>query len=746
MSHQPVRKDTGHKDLGALLWPGSIALVGVSPEVDTIRGRMLESVLHCEFDGPLYLVSRSHASIGDLPCYKSVDALPGPVDLAVLTIPANFVNETMQACADKRVRAVVIISSGFAEEPGGEGLTRQQQLRRIADEHDMVLIGPNAEGFLNSFMPLIATFSPVLRKFAEPLLPTDVKADAIAVTSQSGGIGFAFFDRGRPRQLPFGYLVSMGNEAGEESLQMMDHMLDDARIGVGLMFLEGFKTPASFEAVAAKAMAAGKPLVIAKMGRSAEGAAAAAAHTSSMAGEFASYEAMMAHMGVASSDDLDDTLDIAAAFAFYRRRLPRGPRVAVLTPSGGAGIWLTDACVGAGLQVPELDAPTRKEFDELLPSYGSSRNPVDLTAQFIINRSYAQGIEMALRSHNIDMVLVASSLGRVSSVEHDYERLVAVAAASGKPVMFWSYTRPHRDCVALLARAGIPCFTSVTGIARAARALVDYQLARTRVLARTALTAPSASTMNIKQSLPFKPDRNTLCEYELAPLLDSYGVHTSGALANDEQAAVDLARGISAPVALKVQSAQILHKSDAGVLRLGLDDEAGVRDAYRAIIHNAHQHLNTEAGVDTHAIDPATDDPIDDVLDGVLVQAMAAPGVEMILGVNRDPGFGLMMLVGAGGVLVELMNDSVLAPLPATADDAHHMLDQLASRRLLDGLRGAPPADVDALVALMLRIADFARDHAAQIGALDLNPVIVHARGQGVSVVDALLLGPTETG
>ena len=730
--------DASQKSFDALLWPTSIALVGVSANVDIIRGRMLEAVLHSQFQGPLYLVSRSQLSIGELPCYESIDALPGPIDLAILTIPASFVNDAMLACAAKGVRAVIIISSGFAEEQGGEGLARQQQLQHIADQHNMVLIGPNAEGFLNSFMPLIATFSPVVRNYAEPLIPPLAKADAIAVTSQSGGIGFAFFDRGRPRHLPFGYVMSMGNEASEESLQVMDHMLDDARIGVGLMFLEGFKTPALFAAVASKAMTLAKPLVIAKMGRSVEGAAAAAAHTSSMAGEFASYEAMMAHMGVASSDDLDDTLDIAAAFAFYRKRMPRGPRVAILTPSGGAGIWLTDACIGAGLAVPELDAATREDFDALLPSYGSSHNPVDLTAQFMINSSYARGIEIAMRSSNIDMVLVASSLGRLSSVEHDYEHLCTVAAASDKPVMFWSYTRPHADCVELLAGAGIPCFTSVTGIARAARALVDYQQARTRFMARAALTAPlttmAATTVTDQRILPFKPGREVLCEYELTPLLNDYGVRMNGAIAHDEQTAVELAKGFAGPVALKVQSPQILHKSDAQVLRLGLADEASVREAYQAVIHNAQQHLLStgSAGV--------IDDAVDGAVDGVLVQPMAAAGVEMIVGVNRDPGFGLMMLVGAGGILVELMQDSVLAPLPASADDARHMLDQLASRRLLDGLRGAPPADVDALIALMLAIADFARDHAAQIDTLDLNPVIVHAHGQGVSVVDALLL------
>jgi len=703
--------------LEALLDPRSIVLVGVSPDAERIRGRMLESILDGGFTGPLHLVSRSHAAIRGLPCIKSPDELPEGVDLAIVSVPNEYVCDAMESCGRRGVRAAVIISSGFAEESSAEGKAREERLRGIVARHEMTVLGPNAEGHLNAFAPLAATFSPVLRALDGPVLPRDVLADAIAVTSQSGGIGFSFLSRGNPRRLPFGYIVSMGNEAGCDSLQVMDHVLDDTRVGVGLMFVEGLRKPARLVDVARKAMALGKPLVMAKMGRSEPAAAAAEAHTSSLAGTWRAHRAMFDHLGIAVAEDLDETLDLAAGFAFHRNRLPAGRRVAVITPSGGAGIWLTDACVAAGLEVPVLDAPTRAEFDALLPPYGSSRNPVDVTAQFIFNRGYASAIEIAARSPAVDAIMVASSLTRASAVEHEYEQLVQVVSASPKPVMYWSYTTPHPECIALLAAAGIPCYSSLRGAARAMRALADYRTDRERVLAADTPAPPPAPSL----PWPFAADRTVVCEYELAPLLGAYGAACGGALATSADAAVRHAIEADAPVALKVQSPDLPHKSDAGALALNVAGEILVHEAYERVLAAARAHA------------PAAD------VHGVLVQRMAPPGVEMILGLDRDPAFGLMMLVGAGGVLVELTGDSVLAPPPRSRAEALRMLERLAARRLLAGVRGAPPADVDALVALMLGLARLAADHGERIQALDLNPVIVHPAGQGLSVVDALL-------
>jgi acyl-CoA synthetase (NDP forming) len=704
--------------LQALLSPRSIVLVGVSPDAERIRGRMLESILASGFDGPLHLVSRSHRRIRGLPCIGSPEELPPGVDLAIIAVPNAYVCDAMEACAGRGVRAAVIISSGFAEEGSDAGRAREQRLRGIITRHGMQVLGPNGEGYLNAFAGLAATFSPVIRSLAAMGLPHNVRADAVAITSQSGGIGFAFLDRGQPRRLPFGYVVSMGNEAGCESLDVMDHLLDDARVGVGLMFVEGLRTPAKLAPMARKAMALGKPLVVAKMGRSEPAAAAAAAHTSSLAGTWRAHRAMFDHLGMAVAQDLDEALDLAAAFAFHRHRLPAGRRVAVITPSGGAGIWLTEACAAAGLEVPALDADTRAAFDALLPPYGSSRNPVDVTAQFIFSRGYASAIEIAARSPAVDAIMVASSLTRSSAVEHEYEQLVAAVQGCDKPVTFWSYTLPHPDCVALLAAAGIPCYTGLTGAARGMAALADYRAARERAAtARATVPAQAAPAA----AWPFPADRGVLCEHELSALLAAYGVTCRGALATSPDAAVHHAAAARGPVAVKVQSPDLPHKSDAGALALDVSGEAAVREAFARVLAAARNHA---PDADVH---------------GVLVQPMAPPGVEMILGLDRDPGFGLLMLVGAGGVLVELTGDSVLAPPPASREEALHMLDALHTRRLLAGVRGAPAADVDALVALMLGIARLAADHGEWIQALDLNPVIVHPAGQGVSVVDALL-------
>ena len=342
-----------------------------------------------------------------------------------------------------------------------------------------------------------------------------------------------------------------------------------------------------------------------------------------------------------------------------------------------------------------------------------------MTAQFILNRGYAEGIEIVAADAGIDAVLVASSLTRISAVEHEYDRLRAVAASIDKPVVFWSYTRPHPQCVDLLARAGIPLFSSLRGAARAMAGLARYAAARARHVERSDATQPRAPRSAATNDGWDRP--GILTEHRVAALFARYDIALAGALASDREQAVALAREARQPVALKVQSAAIPHKSDAGAICLDVSGDAGVAAAYDR--------------VRSAALAFAPDAPID----GVWVQPMAAPGIEMILGIHREPGFGPMMLIGIGGVLVEVLDDSVLAPLPLDARDAEDMLNRLRGRRLLDGVRGAPPSDVPALVALMLRVADVVRDHAPSIDALDLNPVIVHARGEGVTVGDALL-------
>ena len=734
-------------DLDALFRPGSIALVGVSPDNTIIRGRIVEAVTLHGFDGPLYAVSRSHEQVAGIPCHPSVEALPGPVDLAIVTIPAQHVADTLRSCGEIGAKAAIVISSGFGEEPGEAGAARQREVAEIAGEFGMAVLGPNAEGFLNGHLPLAATFSPAVVHVENGLRPEASRARGIAVVSQSGGIGFSFFHRGRPKALNFSFVVSTGNEAGLDAMDVAGYLVEDDGTAVVLAFLEGVRAPQKLLDVAARAAELRKPLVFAKVGRSEAAAAAAASHTASLAGTARTYDAVFRRCGILSGEDQEHMVDVGAAFAFFADRLPKGTRVGVLTPSGGAGAWLADVCEHHGLTVPRLDAETRAGIDRMLPAYGASRNPVDVTAQVIFTVGYAPPLEVLVRAPGIDAVLVAGSLSHARYIERDFDNLVRIGRSVDKPVIFCGYTRADTHAVELLARAGFPCTTSMANAAKAIRAMNEYREflerfdggppARVRAdesLVRALLGAAARTGTGAAAGLGtaalggtdsatavHAESRAVLCEHDAKELLAAHGVGgiPAGALALDAADAARIAVELGGPVAMKVQSSELPHKSESKGIALGVEGEAAVRGSFRRIMENARANAPSA------------------VIRGVRVERMAGPGVEMIVGVSRDPDFGPMVGIGLGGVLVELLDDLVLSPTPVDAIEAGEMLRRLRGRRILDGVRGAPPADVDALVALLVAVSEFAAAAGGALEALDLNPVIVHRRGAGVSVVDA---------
>ncbi len=710
-------------DLDALLWPRSIALVGASPDTSIIRGRVLAAVRQYGFAGPIFPVSRTHAEIDGLACYPSVADLPAPADLAIITIPSAFVAEALEACGEKGVRAAVIISSGFAEEASEDGRARQREIGAIAAKYGMAVCGPNAEGFLNTLMPLSATFSPAVTHLDCTLLPGHARGGGIGVVSQSGGVGFAFYDRGRPKELRFTYVVSMGNEAGLDSLDMVEYLVGDAATQVVLVFLEGFRAPRRFPAVARAAARARKPLIVAKMGRSEAAARAAASHTASLAGSFRSYEAMFLHHGVVLADEIDQMVDIAAGFAYFGDRLPRGTRVGVLAASGGAAVWLSEACAAEDLEVPALDAATRAKIDAMIPAYGTSRNPVDITAQGVFNLGYAGALALIAASPMVDAIVVSCSLVHPEIIEAEAESLRRLGRSIDKPVFFIAYTRASPRAVALLAEAGFPCTTSMPNGARAIAAMAAYGAFLERFAAEDDEDAVPEPAQTAAGDARLDAAGPVLPEYEAISLLAACGVPVStGALAHDAGAAVAAAARYDGPVALKVQSPGIPHKTEAGAVALGLATPAAVEEAFGAVVANAR------------AFDRQAD------IRGVLVQPMAAPGVEMIVGIHHDDDFGPMLMVGLGGILVEVLDYVAFAPVPVSRPQAAVLLGRLRGAKLLGGVRGAPPADMGALLDLLVALSRFAAAHGERLATVDLNPVIVHARGEGLTVVDALIV------
>ncbi len=711
-------------DIGKLLWPKSVAVVGASSDTSGLRGRILEVIRSHPFAGQIYPVSRSAAEVQGLKAYPSVTALPQPVDLAILIVPAEYVPAEIERCGRAGVKAAVILSSGFAEELGETGARLQHEIAATAQRYDMAVSGPNTEGFANIAAALCATFSPAMDKNAGPLKPVrGLGRGQVSVVAQSGGLGFAFFDRACSRNLNFRYIVTTGNEAVLETSDFVDYMLDEGNTDVFLLLLEAVKTPGKFVRMAEKALKAGKPLIVRKIGQSGAGSRAVASHTAALAGSQAAYRAIFDRYGLIEGGDFDEMIDMAAGFLACGDRMPAGNRIGICTSSGGGGVWMADACAAAGLDVPVLDSQTRAAIDVHLPSYGTSQNPVDSTAQGVHKVGYAEFARLVAQSPLIDAVIVVVTARRSAFLESDLPKLKDLARESTKPVFMWTYTLPSERSIEILNEAGYPLFTGAQSCARAMRAMVDYRATREHLLRPIDVPTPHGP-VRAKVRAMLAESGSVLCEYRARPLLSAYGIgiEDAGRLVHSSDEAVAAAQAIGRAVALKVQSADIPHKTEAGAVALSVAGADIVRAAYDRVLAAAKRYAAAAR------------------IDGVLVQPMAPPGREVLLGVSRDPTWGLLLMVGLGGVLVEVLADVALTPVPLDHAGARALIGRLKGAQVFESHRSLPPADTEALADLMVRLSQFAADHADDIAAIDLNPVIVHTRGDGVSVVDAVIV------
>ena len=364
-------------DISKLLSAKSVAVVGASPDNKRLRGILFEVLCRGDYAGRIYPVTPSHDEVMGHKAYKTVADIPETVDLAVLAIPANAVVAELERCGAAGVKAAAIVTSGFAEQAGSEGEAMQRDLSAVIAKYDMAVTGPNSLGFVNFAEQLAPTFSPAIARASLPLLPEwHGEGGRVAVIAQSGAIGFGIYDRGRLREIPFRYVITTGNEAGLRAFDIVDYLLDDGETEVFVLFLEDIRDGAQFRRVAAKALAAGKPILAVKIGRSEAAQESAASHTGAMVGSDRVNRAVMEAHGVTICEDLDQLVDYTAAFYHNRTKLPRGRRIGISAGTGGGGGWIADQCDVFGLEVPVLDDAARKVIDAVLPEYGSSRNPV----------------------------------------------------------------------------------------------------------------------------------------------------------------------------------------------------------------------------------------------------------------------------------------------------------------------------------------------------------------------------------
>lgn len=717
--------DAAVADLRDFFFPRRIAVIGASEDVGRIRGRFIVLLRQHGFQGEIIPVTPSHDTVQGLPAVARIDAIEGdPVDLALVAVPAPAVVDVLRECAAAGVRGAIVFTSGFAEE-GGKMAEAQAEITRIARTSGMRIGGPNAMGYFNARGRVAATFSQAIdtEEAARGLDAGDLPG-GVAIVSQSGGLGFSIYNRALRRRIGGEFVVGTGNEADLATLDFAEFLLEDPGVRQLLLFLEGVRDGSRLAPFAARAAELGKPVIVAKVGRSPAAQRAAISHTASLTGSDSAFDALFARYGMLRVNEVDHMLDLAAAFAMPV--LPAGDRVAVVTASGGSGSWLADGLAAVGLQVPELDAETQQRVLARLPSYGSAGNPVDVTAQAMA--AINDVLDEVVASDAIDMVVLVSPLSLVKRNPYDLERIRSAIARSGKPVVFYSYTPPSDVMRDFAARAGCAVYGTIDGCARGLRALVDWVRFRERHAAQEDLGARVAAMREaIAPVLARHPAGGVLTEHDSRELLAAAGIGGPvGSLATTEAEALAAFEAIGGPVALKLQSTGLPHKTDAGAIRLGVADADGVRRAFREL----------------ELIGPrvAAGAPVQ----GVLVQAMAAPGVEMIAGIVRDADLGPLLMVGAGGIHAEVLRDTAFTPAPADAAEVRRLLDGLRLRPLLDGVRGAPPADIDAFVDLACRLSLLGAA-ADRIDEVEVNPVFVHPAGTapagstGALAIDALV-------
>ncbi|HSF70419.1 MAG TPA: GNAT family N-acetyltransferase [Nitrospira sp.] len=693
--------------------PQSVALIGASRDPRHIGYRLLEALVTNRYRGSIYPVNPKATEIAGLRTYPSVPAIPEPVDLAVIAVPRDSVLSVVDDCAAKGVRACVIITAGFAE-VGTEGAALQQQLVEKVRQHGMRMIGPNCFGLLNTDpnVRLNATFT--------SLFPPPGRT---AMSSQSGAIGIATLAGARRVHLGVSSFVSVGNKADVSTNDLLQYWEEDPATDVILLYVESFGNPRRFARIARR-VTRSKPIIAVKAGRSQSGRRAAGSHTAALAASDVAVDALFRQAGVTRVETLDEMLALAAGLA--AQPLPSGRRVGIVTNAGGPAILCTDACEGQGLTVPELSDQIKTKLAAFLPSTAAVNNPVDLIAS-ATPAQYAKAIETMLAAEEIDALVILYMSVTVSDTAGIAEGIQTgivngrKTATGPKPVFISWMAEGDMDRTFSLSTETIPAYslpeTPAFVISKAAAYaawrqqlpgmvpdIEDVDISAARRICATALSRRGAGWLTTEET------RSLLTAMRL-PI-------ESGGVARTADEAVIVARQTGYPVAVKLASHQILHKTEMGGVRLNLRDDEAVREAFESIRTRVEQHNELAS------------------MEGVLVQPMVTGGVEVMVGMTNDPLFGPLIAFGLGGIHVEILGDVRFRITPLTDRDAAEMVREIKGYRLLQGYRGHPAADIEAIEDVLLRISRLVEE-IPEIGELDLNPIFALAPGKGCKIVDA---------
>ncbi len=687
------------------LSPKSIAIIGASDKRGSVGSTITSNIMN-GFTGTVYPVSPTRETVFYKKAYKTVLDIPKPVDLAVIVIKNTLVADVLEECGKKKVKGVIIITAGF-KEVDEEGAKREQQLKDIAKKYKIQIIGPNCLGIMNLDPKTMMNST---------FLKVTPKSGKIALVSQSGAICAALVEDASAQGIGFSAVISMGNKAQMSEVDVLKMLAEHKQTKVIVMYLEDMGNGQEFLKVCKNiTKKLKKPVLVLKSGRSPEGAKAAMSHTGALMGSDEIYDALLKQSGAIRVDTMEELFDYATAFS--KQPLPTAGGLVIVSNAGGPAIISTDACSKLGIRMAKIDS-IRPKIDEVIPPWGSSRNPVDIVGDADFNR-FRNVLDRVLKHPKVGSVISMCT----PSGTLNYDKLAEVIVSMSKKykktmlasLMGLDEGITNRE---ILAKGDVPYYTYAEGAIRTLAAMIKFAIwVNTKEGKITKFKVNKAKAKKIFDKVK-KEKRPNLLEEEGQQVLKAYGLPLpTSALAKNESEAVKIANKIGYPVVMKIASPQIIHKSDAGGVKVNLTNDKEVKDAFKKIVKNAKKY-NKDAEIK-----------------GVLIVEMVKGGKEMIIGSKLEPGFGPVIMLGMGGIYVEVLKDVTFKLAPVTSKEADDMISEIKTQKLLQGVRGEKPSDIVKLSECIQRLSQLVTDFK-EIKELDMNPVLVMEKGKGCKILD----------
>ncbi len=708
-----MKKNT-RENIKSIYAPKSIAVIGASTREESVGRALFSNILLSGYTGIVYPVNPKARGILGVRAYRSVWDIPEAVDLAVVIVPSQHVPSVIEECGEKGVHGAIIITAGF-KEIGKKGAELEKSVVELSEKYNISLIGPNCLGVINTNPDI---------SFNATFVSGGLKPGNIAFISQSGALGVAALEYAREKNIGLSKFFSIGNKADITENDLLYALKDDPLTDVILLYLEDLTDPKEFLTLARETTGGShksKPILVIKSGRTVEGAKAASSHTGALSSSDDAYDSLFTQCGVQRVETIEELFNYAMAFA--TQPLPKGNRVGIVTNAGGFGIIATDVAVRHGLNLASFERKTTENLKKTMPPTVNISNPIDIIGDAKEDR-YSTALKNVLADKNVDGALLIATPPPMISMTHIISAISEVIRKQAKPVMVCAMgVHDISEALKILDDNNIPHYRFPEAAARSLANLAGYAQWQSRI--RTGIKKfTDVNKKKVKEIIAAakKESRNFLPEPEAHEILNAYGFPVlESRLAVDEAECIRFAEEIGYPVALKIVSPDVLHKVDVGGVKINIQTEAELKKAYREIlvsVKKAHAKAN---------------------IWGVFVQQMAENGKETIIGMNRDPHFGAMLMFGMGGVYVEALKDVTFRIAPIRELSAHHMVQNIRGYKLLEGVRGEKPSDTDAIAECLQRLSQLVTDFE-EIVELDINPLIVNEKGKGAKVIDARIL------